>query len=146
MFMDNRLVVTLLTMALVLISLQPDLCAQQSLTQHPPADLGAFTKEIMVMDFRDGQDHLAMWLPYEFFVAASQSQGKTSKASAERTVEFLKPYITMIVQSSLDQPDGSSIYATDKETRARAVLKLSDGTEIFPWRRFRRWFQPHWQP
>jgi hypothetical protein len=124
---------TCLVMALlILIALPPDLSAQHSLTQHPPVDLGAFTKEIMIMDFTDGQTHLAMWFPYEFFVAAALSEGKTTKVAAERDLEFLKPYITVVVQSSKNEADGTSVYASEKEIRARAVLRLADGTEALP--------------
>jgi hypothetical protein len=115
-----------------LIALTPDLSAQHSPTQHPPVDLGAFTKEIMIMDFSDGQDSLAMWLPYEFFVAATLNEGQKTRPEVERDLEFLKPYITMVVQSSFDQPDGTSVYATEKEIRSRAVLKLADGSEALP--------------
>lgn len=130
--MHNRLLISLVTTVLLLIALPQDLSAQQSVTPHPPVDVGAFTKEIMVMDFRDAQIHLAMWLPYEFFVAATLNEGKTTRAEAERDLSFLKPYITMIVQSSFDQPDGSSVYASEKEIRARAVLRLADGTDALP--------------
>lgn len=130
--MHNRTLTTLIATVLFLITLPQDLSAQQSPMQRPPVDLGAFTKEIMVMDFRDGQDHLAMWLPFEFFVEAAISKGTTTKAVAEKDVEFLKPYITMIVQSSIDEPDGTSVYATEKEIRARAVLRMADGAEFLP--------------
>jgi hypothetical protein len=38
----------------------------------------------------------------------------------------------MVVQSSIDDPDGTPVYASEKEIRARAVLKLGDGTEALP--------------
>lgn len=129
--MKNRLTCLVMTL-LILIALPQNLSAQHRLIQTPPVDLGAFTKEIMIMDFRDGQDHLAMWLPYEFFVAATLSEGKTTRAAAERDLDYLKPYITMVVQSSIDQPDGSSVYSSEKEIRARAVLRLADGTDALP--------------
>ena len=129
--MKNRLTCLVMTF-LLLVALPPNWSARVKSIQNPPVDLGAFTKEIMVLDFKDGQDHLAMWLPYEFFVAATLAEGKTTRAAAERDLDYLKPYITIIVQSSIDQPDGSSVYASEKEMRARTVLKLSDGTEAVP--------------
>jgi hypothetical protein len=85
----------------------------------------------MVMDFSDGQTHLAMWLPFEFFVAAAVNEGK-SKELAERDLSFLKPYITLVVQGSLDKPDGTSVYANETEIRGRANLILADGTVVSP--------------
>jgi hypothetical protein len=108
------------------------LSAHYGFSQTPAVDLGAFTKEILAVDIREGRNHLAMWLPFEFFVAATLNQGKATKAEAERGLDFLRPYLTLVVQSSIDQPDGRSTYASEKEVRARAVLKLSDGTEVYP--------------
>ncbi len=116
---------------LAIASMSPHLNAQQP-AEVAPVDLGAFTKEIMAMDFRDGRSHLAMWLPYEFFVAATLSQGKLPKSTVEKDLEFLAPYVTLFVQSSIQQPNGPDLYADEKEVRARASLRLSDGSEISP--------------
>lgn len=102
------------------------------LAQNPNVDLGALTKEIMIMEFKNGNTHLAMWMTFDFFVAATTSQGKATKAEAEKTLEFLKPYLTMVVQSSSTQADGTSVYANENEVRARAALKLPDGSEVYP--------------
>lgn len=130
--MRNRLYTRLAITLLLLGAMQQRSSAHQELSQSTAVDLGAFTKEIMIMDFRENQTHLAMWLPYEFFVAATLSQGKVSKAAAERDLEFLRPYITLAIQSSIEQPDGTSMYASEKEVRARAVLKLADGSQVSP--------------
>ena len=121
---------------LVLTLLLLFVCSQTLLgqTQHVQhtADLGDFTKEIMIIDFKDGKQYLVMWLPFEFYISAALSDGKMSKASAESTMQFLKPFITLAVQAGIDQPDGSTIFATEKELAARAVLRMPDGTEERP--------------
>jgi hypothetical protein len=76
--MKNQLACLVMTL-LVLVALPQKLSAQDRVLQNPPVDLGEFTKEIMIMDFRDSQDNIAMWLPFEFFVAATLSEGKNDK-------------------------------------------------------------------
>ncbi|HEV2800816.1 MAG TPA: zinc ribbon domain-containing protein [Pyrinomonadaceae bacterium] len=126
---------------LLLIGLPANLPAQQ--TASPPAhthsavvtktvDLGSFVKEIMALKIEGETQHLGLWFPYEFFVAAGMSDGKTTRASAESDVAFIKPFITIAVQVNRDLPDGTSIYQTESEVRSRAVLKLDDGSEIAP--------------
>lgn len=117
---------------LVLLALSQDLSAQAKVVQPKPVDLGAFTKEIMAFDFSDNQTHLAIWFPNEFFVASAVSDGTTTKAEAERDLDFLKSYITIVVRRSYDLPDGTSVYANEKEIRDRAVLRLADGSEALP--------------
>ncbi len=103
---------------------------------HNPAakavDLGAFIKELMVFRMLDGTHHLAIWFPYEFFIAAGTGDGKATRASAEAELSFLKPYVTVVAQVSHDLPNGMSKYQAESEVRARAVLRLDDGTEIAP--------------
>ncbi len=122
-----RLVLTLL----LLLGCSQNLLGQAPHVQHT-ADLEDFTKEIMIIDFKDGKQYLVMWLPFEYFVSAAMSDATMSKASAESTVRFMKPFITLAVQAGIDQPDGSTIYATEKELAARAVLRMPDGTEERP--------------
>lgn len=117
---------------LVLVTFAQNLAAQNKATQTKPADLGAFTKEIMAIDFSDGQTHLALWFPYEFFVEAALSESSMTRVVAEQELAFLKPYITIVVQSHFDQPDGTSVYAPENEIRARAALRLADGTNTLP--------------
>jgi hypothetical protein len=115
----------------VIAALAQDLRAQQPV-KNSSVDMGAFTKEIMALDFRDGQSHLAMWLPYEFFVAAALSEGTKTRSSVEKDLDFLTPYITVMVQNSIQQPNGSNTYEDEKTVRARAVLLSPDGKEISP--------------
>lgn len=121
-----------LAAAIVIIATVSQHSPAQQPVKNPAVDLGAFTKEIMAMDFRNGQTHLAMWLPYEFFVAAALTEGKLSKATVEKDLEILTPYVTLFVQNSIQQPNGTSSYADEKEVRARAFLRLADGSEISP--------------
>jgi len=73
-----------------------------------------------------------MWLPFEFYVTAALASGKSTKADAEANLEFLRPFIALVVQVGIDQPDVTTIYATEKELAARAVLRMADGTEERP--------------
>ena len=111
-----------------LMSLQ-QAAAQQPATKQA-VDLGAFTKEIMALKIEGGQQHLVMWMPYDFFVAAGMSDGTVPRESIERELGFLKSYITMFVMSSFEKPDGTEVFASETEVRNRAALKLADGSEL----------------
>lgn len=124
---------------LLLVALPTPLTAQQPTpaahTHNAAAkaiDLGGFVKEMMVLKMDGETQHLALWFPFEFFVAAGMADGKNTRASVEDDMGFLKPYVTLAVQVNRDLPDGTSLYQTESEVRARAVLKLDDGTEIAP--------------
>ena len=105
---------------------------QQGAAQKPPVDLGGFIKEVMVFKMEEGRSQLVIWLPYDFFAAASMAQSGKTAAAIDEEIGFLKPYITMAVQNSTERPDGGSTYLNESEVRARAVLKLADGSEIRP--------------
>ena len=124
--MPNLQLSRLAAVVLVIASLSSNLAAQQPVKDAPaPVDLGAFTKEIMALELRGGHSHLAMWLPHEFFVAATLSQKNEPKATVEKNLAFLVPYVPLFVQSSIQQPNGPDLYADEKEVRARAFLRLS---------------------
>jgi len=107
--------------------------AQQPVAaQKSSVDLGGFVKEVMIFKMEDGRSQLVMWLPYDFFAAASMAQTGKTAAAVDEELGFLKPYITMAVQNSTERPDGGSTYLNESEVRARAVLKLADGSEIRP--------------
>ncbi|HVF41440.1 MAG TPA: zinc ribbon domain-containing protein [Pyrinomonadaceae bacterium] len=99
---------------------------------RPRPDLGEFTKEIMAVHFDGGQQHLAVWTPYEFFLAASTLGGKHTQEEIERDLGFLRSYVIILVSAAIPRPDGSETYATEADVRRRAVLKLSDGAEVMP--------------
>lgn len=130
--MRNRLFAHFFTILLVLGALPHHSSAHHELAQNPNVDLGALTKEIMILEFENGNTHLAMWMTFDFFVVATTSQGKVTRAEAEKTLEFMKPYLTMVVQSSSTLADGTSAYASENEVRARAALKLPDGSVVTP--------------
>jgi hypothetical protein len=109
-----------------------NLISQQEAKQKSTVDLSAFVKEIMKLKMEGNRIELAMWLPFKFYVEANLAEGGQTRTAVERDIGFLKPYLTLIVQCSIAQPDGSSLYSSEKEVRARAVLKLADGTEIRP--------------
>lgn len=100
--------------------------------QSKAIDLGNFVKELMVLKMENGAQHLALWFPYEFFVATAMADGKSTRAAIEPEVAFLKPYVTIAVQANRDLPDGTTLYQKESEIRARAALRLEDGTEIAP--------------
>jgi|GEM_PF-1812762 len=130
---SKRLGLAALTLLLLLLCLplpSPSKAARVA-PQTPGVDLGAFVKEIMVMDMEADHSQLAMWFPYEFFVASMMAQG-ASKSLAEKDSEFVKPFIILFVQNKTDRPDGSSAYLGEKEVRARAVLRLAGGEEVTP--------------
>ena len=95
-------------------------------------DLGAFIKELMVMKIEGNNSQLAIWCPFEFYVEATLAEGGQTRATVEKDFSYLRPYLTVIVQCGIDQIDGSTLYSSEREVRARAVLKLADGTEIRP--------------
>jgi len=105
--------------------------ARQSTAKAQP-DLGEFTKEIMAVNFDGGQQHLALWTPYEFFLAATMLDGKHTREEIERDLGFLRSFVIIMVSAGISRPDGSETYATETEVRKRAVLKLSDGAEVVP--------------
>ena len=100
--------------------------------QKPAVDVGGFVKEIMALRLEGGQQHLAMWLPFEFFVAAGAAEGATPREVIERELAFLKSYNTLFFVASVERPDGTSVYASEAEVRKRAGLRLADGTELRP--------------
>ena len=134
--MKTKIFISLIALLLCLVILHEVLPVRaetkQASTPEPAVDLGAFTKEIMQLKMTGDQSELAMWFPFEFYVESSWEKSNQTREDAEKDVEFIKPYLTIIVQCSLDQADGSSLYSSEKEVRARAVLLLPDGTEIHP--------------
>jgi len=123
---------------LLLASLPPASSAQQTAAAHTHGaqskaiDLGNFVKEIMALKVEKGVQHLALWLPYEFFIATAMSDGNSTRAATETDMAALKPYVIIAVQANRDLPDGTTKYQKESEVRVRAVLKLDDGTEIAP--------------
>ena len=95
-------------------------------------NIGNFVGEIMVLKIDSAGTQLAMWFPYEFFIAAGRAEGRVTREQVERDLGFLKPYITIVVQNKLEQPDGTSTYLSEQEVRARAALRLDDGTQVLP--------------
>jgi len=94
--------------------------------------MGSFIKELMVLTTESDQNQMAMWFPFEFFVAANLAEAGASRAGVERRLRFLKPYHTVFVQCSLTQDDGSTAYASQRDVWARAVLRLDNGEELAP--------------
>ncbi|MBA3243387.1 MAG: hypothetical protein H0T60_19360, partial [Acidobacteria bacterium] len=64
--------------------------AQQGAAQKPSVDLGGFVKEVMIFKMEDGRSQLVMWLPYDFFAAASMAQTGKTLAAVDEEIGFLK--------------------------------------------------------
>lgn len=105
---------------------------QQKSEAKSRVDLGAFVKELMVLKMEGDQSQIAIWFPFEFFLESNLAESGANRAETERELAFLKPFHTITIQCSVEQPDGSSLYASEKEVRSRAFLKLEDGTELLP--------------
>jgi hypothetical protein len=131
--LPRKLFTRVALVAVLASTLQPTLSARQGGAAGKRPDPGEFVKEIMALHLEGNQQHMAMWTPYEFFVAAGMSANDKLTAEAyEKEMGFLRSYITIFVMSSDEQPDGKDVYATEAETRRRAVLRLADGTEVGP--------------
>ncbi len=125
----------ILFMAAVLFcitALPQTLAAQQGAGTKSNADLGSFVTEILKVEILGDVTQLAMWMPFDFYVEASLTDTRQPRDVIEQDMGFLKPYITMIIQSSIVQDDGSSMYAGESEVRKRAVLLAPDGSKIRP--------------
>jgi hypothetical protein len=118
-------------LALAALALLPHVAAGQQ-APKPGVDVGAFVKEIMAVRLEGGQQHLVMWMPYEFFVAATAANFSAPREAIERELAFLKAYNTLFVMASAERPDGTSVYASEADLRKRAALRLADGTELRP--------------
>lgn len=108
------------------------LAAQQGVGAKPTVDLGSFVTEILKVEILGDVTQLAMWMPFDFYVEASLTESRHPRAVIEQDMGFLKPYITMVVQSSIMQADGSSLYAGESEVSKRAALLAPNGSEIRP--------------
>lgn len=124
--------VTIVILAVLFLFASAAMAAQADKASDKSVDMGAFTTEAMLMQIDGDQYQLAMWFPYEFYVEANLQDGSADRASIEKDTAFLKPYITIILQCSTEQEDGTSVYVAEKKVRARAVLKASDGSDILP--------------
>lgn len=91
-------------------------------------DAGAFLREIMAMKISGDRLEMAIWFPYEFFAAAAGTQGEEGK----REIAVLKPYIVIVAMAQDEDADGTKKPSTENELRERAVLRLSDGSEVKP--------------
>ncbi len=111
---------------------QTTLFAEPEVSPKSKVDLGSFATEILKVSMEGDFMEFAMWFPYEFFVQAGLAEGGMPRSIVEQNMEFLKPYITIVAQANITQPDGTSLYSTEEEIRRRAVLLAPDGTEIPP--------------
>lgn len=95
-------------------------------------DVGAFVTELMKYQFGSPDNQIALWLPHDFIVAAALLEGGVTKTELENDLEFLEPYQTVVVQTSIDQPDGSSTYSSEASIRKRASILLANGKSVQP--------------
>jgi hypothetical protein len=104
--------------------------AQQA--EPSKVDLGAFTREIMILRMEGNQQQLAMWMPPEFFVEAGMAESGDPRKQVEKEVAFLRPFLTIIVQCGADDELGRTAYLSEQAVRARAELALPDGSTLSP--------------
>ncbi len=112
-----------------------NLCAQQAEQKtagEPPIDIGVFLQEAFKLKVGGNMSDLAAWLPFEFYVESAYAEGGQSRELLRKDFQFIKPYLTIIVQSSVDQLDGTSSYESEEAVHARTVLRLKDGAEAKP--------------
>jgi len=124
---------TIVTVIAVFCSLLAAFSVQAQQSTRKPVDIGAVATEAMIMK-TDTEDRyqLALWYPYGLYVESSMMKSKESRADVEKATAYLKPYITIAVQCSIQKEDGDSVYASESKVLARAVLKDADGSEILP--------------
>ncbi len=122
--MKKILALTLIIIAAAAISAYPQ-------TLPKKIDLGKFIKEIMIINVEDNQSCSAIWIPYQFHTAAAMSN-KADRQQLENELNFWKPYIPIIVQCSIDKPDGSKLYAAEQQIKISAYLTAKDKSRIAP--------------
>jgi hypothetical protein len=106
--------------------------AEQKTAVKPPVDIGTFLQEAFKLKVGGNMSDLAAWLPFEFYVESAFAEGGQSKELLSKDFQFIEPYLTIIVQSSVDQLDGTASYESEEAIRARAVLRQKDGAEVKP--------------
>jgi len=94
-------------------------------TTRRDINLGAFLKELTVINVKGNQTQFAIWLPFEFNVNAIGAGAKTPMDSS------LKPYLIFMVQCSVDS-DGRQTYASWSQIQNRAFLKGSSPARLEP--------------
>ncbi len=98
----------------------------------PPVDIGTFLQEAFKLKVGGNMSDLAAWLPFEFYVESAFAEGGQSRELLSKDFQFIQPYLTIIVQSSVDQLDGTASYESEEAIRARAVLRQKGGAEVKP--------------
>lgn len=120
---------------LCLTALTQDVRAEQAEKEtagKPHVDIGTFLQETFKMKVGGNMSTLAAWLPFEFYVESAYAEGGQSRELLRKDFQFIQPYLTIIVQSSVDQLDGTASYESEEAIRARAVVRQKDGAEVKP--------------
>jgi len=112
--------------ALTVLALSPALAENAG-----KVDVGKFALEMTQIKMNGTTTEMAIWMPYEFFVAATMADG-TTRQDAEKDLAVLKAYQFITVRCSIDNPDGTSKYTDEKAVFARASLQLADGKTLAP--------------
>ncbi|MGR3295367.1 MAG: hypothetical protein ACUZ8A_03920, partial [Candidatus Bathyanammoxibius sp.] len=106
--------------------------AEKETAGKPPIDIGTFLQETFKLKVGGNMSALAAWLPFEFYVESAFAEGGQSRELLSKDFQFIQPYLTIIVQSSVDQMDGTASYESEEAIRARAVVRQKDGAEVKP--------------
>jgi hypothetical protein len=130
--MTLRIAVMLVVGASVLFAPSGPGLASTDEERPSTVDFGALATELMRFHVNAAKNQMAIWLPQELFVEGGLLEPGQSRAAVESELEFLKPYLMIVVQTSIDQPDGTSVYSAAEDIRERAFLALDDGGTIRP--------------
>jgi hypothetical protein len=121
-----------LTVALCVFSCAAAGRGQDAVADAAKVDIGGFVKEVMKIKIAGDNSELAMWFPFEFFVQSALTEKGMTRERAEADLAMLKPYQIVIVQCGTDNIMGLTKYVGEKDVRSRAVILLTDGTELKP--------------
>jgi len=95
----------------------------------PKPNAGALITELMRVHLDGQKTDMAIWLPFEGFVAIAESQGG-DHAAAERDVAILKRYQILMVTRLVDDGTGNKNFATEEQLRDSVVLRGADDLEV----------------
>lgn len=120
-----------------LISALVALClsACQAFAGEPskPRDMNAILKEVMKLAIESKQQALAIWTPYEFYLAAGQMENpQLTDAEGEKELGLLRNYVVLAVQVAVDDDEGRKVGFPESSLRAMARLRFADGKTVRP--------------
>jgi hypothetical protein len=95
----------------------------------PKPNAGALVTELMRFHLDGQKSDMAIWLPFEAFVAIAESQGG-DHAAVMRDLKPLKSYQVVVVMRVVENAGGNKNYASEEQLRDSAALRGTDGGEV----------------